>query len=761
MQLPLLQGLIKRDPESYRDEFVLQKNHLEAELQLLQLKPSKDSHRLVELLDFVSHTVVCYKEDAEEFLTKLYGLLEAHAFALQPNIRLKIFQSLVLVKNKIQSDPLILIKLSFKLFALNDKQFRIYLSQFLFNDIKTLSKTKFNPVYHRAIQTFLYRFVSEETSVLVSQKTVELLSELYRHKIWSDTKTVNMIASAIYNPSYRVYMTAINFFLGIEQQITEDEDDEKVKIEKKKIDMNLHEHSKKTRKRERLAEKQKLKLVKLNKELEKLKNGDLVKTAQPLLPAIMVINDPQELGEFLFKKLKSQYEKFEHKLVMMNFLSQLIGCHKLVLLPFYSFLLKYITSHQQYVTQIFVYLVQSCHDYIPPEDILPIIKTIAYHFITERSTDENIALGINTVRELFVRIPAVLLEEEIKDLVQDLILYTHKTKKCVMAAARSLLNYIRENHPGLLRGRDRGKGADIERVPLAYGQTKLVDSADLFKALAETGSDGEEDGEDDDDEEEEEEMEGSDEEGEWEEMEEGEDGGEGAEEGDEDDEGEWVEVDDEGESGEEGEEGDWESVEEGEGESDEDSDDEEEEGEEEDEEEVEEEQPARKASKTNKGDRHIRNRLDINKILNSDDMLMIQQMKALRRNAGSTSINGSIRGSVVQEDDDDDNDSEDSEGKPDYVLDASAIMPTGRAGKLSKIERIKHVLEGRDEKRFTSDHAGGLTNKEKLRKKNFMMVRKGKRSLLAKSRRSSSETRAAKSGQKDLFGRDKRKRRRT
>jgi hypothetical protein len=42
-----------------------------------------------------------------------------------------------------------------------------------------------------------------------------------------------------------------------------------------------------------------------------------------------------------------------------------------------------------------------------------------------------------------------------------------------------------------------------------------------------------------------------------------------------------------------------------------------------------------------------------------------------------------------------------------------------------------------------------------------MMVRKGKRGLLAKSRRGSSEARAAKANQKDLYGRDKRKRRRT
>jgi hypothetical protein len=50
-----------------------------------------------------------------------------------------------------------------------------------------------------------------------------------------------------------------------------------------------------------------------------------------------------------------------------------------------------------------------------------------------------------------------------------------------------------------------------------------------------------------------------------------------------------------------------------------------------------------------------------------------------------------------------------------------------KTGKTSKIDRITNILEGRKEAgpKFEHDgHAGGLTNKEKLRKKNFVMVRK-------------------------------------
>jgi hypothetical protein len=78
----------------------------------------------------------------------------------------------------------------------------------------------------------------------------------------------------------------------------------------------------------------------------------------PLFPAIQLIHDPQALAERLFKKLRQPGEKFEVKLLLMNFISRLIGCHKLVLLSFYSFLQRYITSHQKDVTHILAYLIQ-------------------------------------------------------------------------------------------------------------------------------------------------------------------------------------------------------------------------------------------------------------------------------------------------------------------------------------------------------------------------------------------------------------------
>jgi protein SDA1 len=83
----------------------------------------------------------------------------------------------------------------------------------------------------------------------------------------------------------------------------------------------------------------------------------------------------------------------------MNFISRLIGCHKLIMTSFYSFLQRYLTSHQQDVTHILAYLIQACHDMVPPEDLLPIVKAIAYNFITERCTNEVSYFFFNTRKQ--------------------------------------------------------------------------------------------------------------------------------------------------------------------------------------------------------------------------------------------------------------------------------------------------------------------------------------------------------------------------
>lgn len=675
MQLSILQSFVKKTPDAYREEFVGQYTYLKNELEILTLCPSKESPRLVELMDFVSQTISCYEEFAEEFLSMLVSILETKTESLQPTIRFKVYQSLAISHRQLNGDSLKILKLSFHLLSVHDKLFRAYVTEFILTEIKRLQSHKQQANSRNAIQSFIHSIVGDTNST-IAYRCVEILSRLYRKKIWTDARSVNILALACFHSEQKVYLGAINFFLGIESALAADEEDEENEVNKTEI--NKFEHSKKTKKRARLIEKQKSQLAKkMNSKLSEKQ------AAAPLYPAIMLIHDPHSLAEHLFKKLKQNGGRFEHKLIIMNFLSQLIGCHKLLLLNFYSFVQKYLTSHNANVTNILAYLAQACHDIVPPSEIFPVLKTIANNFVSDRSTEESITVGINVIREVISRVPAVLLEDDMDGFVQDLAQYGHKNKKYVVAAARSLINLVREHHPSLLKKADRGRFSDKQKRPDQYGSEKTTSYEDL--ASSESDSDGASGNDSGDDE------------GDWEEV----DGSDDDEENDDSEVDEWEEVD--GENSEEDDEGE------------EDEEQEEDVGDDDDE--------------------------------NVDDP-DARPRKKVRLQVESEGVDdGSSQGSSESEDEDDEEDDSGDEDGPEYRVDPTFLLPQGRMHKATKIERLKQILSGRVEKRFNHEgHAGGLTNKEKERKKNYVMVRRGKRSVAMKKRTSVQERRWRKQG---------------
>ncbi len=806
LKLPQLRNIIKRDPAAYKEEFLMQKMRFENELEIFKRRPTSDSERFTDLVTFMSHIVSCYKKECERVPSELLSLLESHANTLHPDVRAKLLQACIHLRNKDMIDPLTLLKLSFKLMAVQDKTMRTTLAEFIFNDIKAINLNKTNEKLNKRVQAMLYGLVEEDTSV-VARKAVLIMCELYRRRVWTDARTVNVLSKACTSKSIQIAVVAINFFLGIETKMNEDEDTAEAKVKKEVSEINKHEHSKKTKKRTRMVEKQTERNKKLRREQEKKAS-----TSVPLFPAIQLINDPQSVAEKLFQRARSSNEKFDVRLLILNFVSRLIGCHHLLLLSFYSYLQRYLTSHQQDVTRVLAYIVQGCHELVPPEELVPVMKTIAHNFITERCSNEQITVGLNTVREILARVPSILLEEGMEDLVQDLSMYGKKQHKSVMVAAHAILNFVRATHPNLLARKDRGKFHDPNAMPSRFGEQKVstsVPGADLLDAyergdiLISTGGEimWKEDLEADGDEEEAEDG--------WEEVSHEEsDSDSDADDGDEppqlvevgDEEGGWVNVstgeggeDDEGwEEEEKDDDEGWEEV--GEKEEEED-DEEEEEGRKGDEWEFMEEE--KDASDSRKRSRNVRDRVEGRRVLSEEDFLLIKKLQEAyaervkdprfrsrkarekrereeRRNSktGGTNdeneedIEGIQRGTTDSNDDDSSNsDDEDSTAgvrTEAYQVTAEDLGAGLKLNRDNKIERIQSVLSGREEEKFKHEgHRGGLTNLEKKRKKNFVMVRKGKRSVTGKLSLSNSVARYQKMNAKKIIGRDKRKRRRT
>lgn len=135
-------------------------------------------------------------------------------------------------------------------------------------------------------------------------------------------------------------------------------------------------------------------------------------------------------------------------------------------------------------------------------------------------------------------------------------------------------------------------------------------------------------------------------------------------------------------------------------------------------------------------------RLDQRRILTAEDFSLLEKLKSAQKERLSDPRNRSKRKRL----DDDDEEEEGSRHSQPYTVSEDQIAPEAKVKKATKIERLTRVLEGRVENRFVHEgHAGGLTNKEKQRKKNYVMIRKGKREVATKNRRSNSEVRWQKS----------------
>lgn len=382
MRLPQLQNLMKRDPSGYLEEFKQQHARYISELEIFKLKPSNDSKGFLELVIFISHVSPYYQTYCCDFPDQLIDLLEKHHPILTPNIRKTLVQSLILVRNRGLLCPLKLLKLCFTLFRCNDKVLRQLLFDHIVADVKTVNIKRRDENLNRQLQGFLYKKVTDTSSDIAAKKSLDVMVELYRRKIWVDERTVNAIALACTSSVTKILVTGLHFFLGIDQKISDDEEADVFEP----VDVDTHQHSKKTAKRQRHVKKQKAANRKKQRQLEEKKHD-------PLFPAINLLHDPQGLVEKVFKSLKAANQRFEVRLLQMNFISRVVAHHRLLLLPLYSYLQRFVQSHQQHVTNILAYLVQACHELVPPNEIIACVQAVAHHFVADRCNSDTMALG--------------------------------------------------------------------------------------------------------------------------------------------------------------------------------------------------------------------------------------------------------------------------------------------------------------------------------------------------------------------------------
>ncbi|KAH9036310.1 protein required for actin cytoskeleton organization and cell cycle progression [Lactarius pseudohatsudake] len=492
--LPQLQNLIKRDPVSYREEFLQQWNHYESIRQIFQINPAEQATHFRELVTFVSQVAQFYPAETSDFPSHLSSLLLGSYGSLPPDIRQSLIQNLVMLKNKGVVTSFELLKTLFPLLPrTTSSSLRAFIRRTILTDIKTANQRTRNHKLNRAVQAMLFGMIERGMSGTVlgdkgklrnnsgaerssdsgdeAMWAVVLTKELWKKGVWDDAKSVAIVASGCFHPVTKVQSASLHFFLGDDEESEGSEDES----EDDTVDVKSLEHKREVKKKTRSGDKKMRKVLKAASKKRKRKGAGNT----PNFPAIQLLHDPQSFGEKLYDLLQKYDARFslDHRILVMQLLARVTALHQLTVLGFYTYVLKYLTRHQLRVPAILAALAQSVHALTPPDALTPAIRKLAHEFVHPGVGPEVVAAGLNAIREICRRQPWAMEE----DLLGDLITYAKSRDKGVMSAARGLLQLYREVNPGMLKRRERGKAASMglaqgtQPAPFGYAEKPAVD----------------------------------------------------------------------------------------------------------------------------------------------------------------------------------------------------------------------------------------------------------------------------------------------
>ncbi|KAM0932771.1 putative SDA1 domain-containing protein [Dioscorea sansibarensis] len=476
LSLPALQSKMKCDPEGYESELVLLRRHFDSSLQLFRhqsaLAPSSDPTVAKDLGDFamfLAHVSPLYPSHLADFPGELVDLLRSDADSLPSSLRCHLAQALILLVNR----KLVGIEETLELFMdlqiLGDRTMRKLAFAHVVHSIRRMNQKHKNEAINRKLQNILFLMLQKEDEARAKRALV-VLSDLHRRRVWFDDRAANAICTACFHSSSRIMISALSFLLGYEQVEEEENDSDDSSSE----DDTTNQTSQIILSREAVykahhkgttssKKKKKAKLQRVFRSMKKQQRVSSENNNSSWYSPLGHLKDAQGFAEKLFSRLQKCNERFEVKMMMLKVIAR--------------------TAHQRDVTTLLAAAVQACHDMVPPDAVEPLFRQIVDQFVHDRSRTEAIAVGLNVVREICLRMPLLMNE----DLLQDLVLYKKSHEKAVSTAARSLIMLFREICPSLLVKKDRGRPTNPKAKPKAFGEVNIETSVPGLELLQNDG----------------------------------------------------------------------------------------------------------------------------------------------------------------------------------------------------------------------------------------------------------------------------------
>ncbi|GAB4828877.1 hypothetical protein Ancab_018537 [Ancistrocladus abbreviatus] len=511
LSLSALQSKMKCDPESYETELQLLYKQFNSSLELFQQQAALSFNSLSgigsdptvakDLSDramLLAHVTPCYPQHLSVFPRQLADLLRTSARSLPSSLRCHVAQALILMVNRQIVDIGETLALFMELQTLGDKSLRNLAFSHVVHSIRRMNQKHKNQAKNRALQNVVFEMLQREEES-IAKRSLVLVCDLHRRKVWFDDRTANTICTACFHPSSKIMKAALLFLLDYEKIKDDDDSDTssseddaapqkpQVVLSREAIYKAHHKGTTASKK------KKKAKLERVMRSMKRHQRLTSETSGSNYYSPLSHLKDAQGFAERLFSRLQSCNEKFEVKMMMLKVIARTVGLHRLILLNFYPFLQKYVQPHQRDVTNLLAAAVQACHDMVPPDAVEPLFKQIVNQFVHDRSRTEAIAIGLNVVREICLRMPLLMTEE----LLQDLVLYKKSHEKAISSAARSLVTLFREVCPSLLVKKDRGRPIDPKARPKAFGEVHVASDIPGIELLKRDIEDGDDDDDDD------------------------------------------------------------------------------------------------------------------------------------------------------------------------------------------------------------------------------------------------------------------------
>ena len=434
--LPQYQDRVKRDKESYKEEFLKILKKFEEQFNIFLFNPSRKIKGFKELLMFFAHLSHLFKEETAFIPKGLCKIISENYLTIPHEVRLTIVDSLsIMCKSGILS-LLEVIPLFFNLMRCQDKILRKRLTDYIISSLTKVNEKHKNVNINKNIQNFCEKLL-EDSNKKLARKTLNIIVNLYQKKIWNDSRTINMLANiAVSAKDIKISSAACKFFLSeydTEQGDSSDEEDlEELKNKYKLLGKG---YSQKTKKR-------KAKLKQLMKSIErKEERNKKIKTNTNFLP-IDQLNDPYTFAEKLFHLMSSfQSGNFSHKLIILRLLGRILGRHRLIINNFFNSMIPLIKAEQKDLNIILASIIEATHDQIPPIELESLIKKLFDFFISDVLPPQQITLGLHTLYGIMERCPYCI-NEEYFNICEELRNYKNKS---VANAARAVCNLYKEH----------------------------------------------------------------------------------------------------------------------------------------------------------------------------------------------------------------------------------------------------------------------------------------------------------------------------